>query len=158
MLLILTAHSSSVLVLWYSEFQLPWICFWFPLYFVVLSCWWCFAIWRAFGSSFFSFEGWWIVFLDAVSSSRNWYALSLHCMFPVFLSLRLPFWCFGFRFVLEVLVLFLRWYLVSDSYLRYLSSSLGGVWFQICTWGTCLLPWVVFVCVWWVFQSTEASA
>jgi hypothetical protein len=71
-------------------------------------------------------------------------------MFPVFLSLRLPSWCFGFRFVLEVLVFFRGWFfgfrfvlevlvffrgwcLVSDLYLRYLSSSLGGVWFQICT-------------------------
>jgi hypothetical protein len=34
---------------------------------------------------------------------------------------------FGFRFVLEVLVFFRGWFLVSDLYLRYLSSSVGGV-------------------------------
>ena len=59
--------------------------------------------------------------------SRNWYALSLHRMYPMCLSLRLSSWCFGFRFVLEVLVFFLGWCLVSDLYLRYLSSSVGGV-------------------------------
>ena len=57
------------------------------------------------------FEGWWILFSDAVSSRRNWYALSLYCMFSVFLSLL---------------------------------SSFVVFWFQICTWGTCLLPWVMF--------------